>query len=86
VDEPDIGGQPAQAANLLFAAHALRDFGDSFVAIVLPAYLLALGFTPFAFGVPSCLTIATGLAFAASHANSRRYLRRNDPGPGAADT
>lgn len=35
----------------LFAARALRDFGDSFVAILLPAYLLALGFSPLAVGV-----------------------------------
>ena len=55
--------------NYLFAARALRDFGDSFVAILLPAYLLALGFTPLAVGVlatasllgSACLTIAAGL-------------------------
>ena len=55
--------------NCLFAARALRDFGDSFVAILLPAYLLALGFTPLAVGVlataallgSACLTIAAGL-------------------------
>lgn len=52
----------------LFAARALRDFGDSFVAILLPAYLLALGFTPLAVGVlatasllgSACLTIGAG--------------------------
>lgn len=55
--------------NKLFAARALRDFGDSFVAILLPAYLLALGFTPLEVGVlatasllgSACLTIAAGL-------------------------
>lgn len=55
--------------NCLFAARALRDFGDSFVAILLPAYLLALGFTPLAVGVlatvslsgSACLTIGAGL-------------------------
>ena len=30
----------------LFAARALRDFGDGFVAVLLPVYLLALGLTP----------------------------------------
>jgi MFS family permease len=57
------------AVNYLFAARALRDFGDGFVAILLPAYLLALGFTPFAVGVLATasllgsagLTIAAGL-------------------------
>ena len=52
----------------LFAARALRDFGDSFVAILLPAYLLALGFSPFAVGVlatasllgSACLTLGAG--------------------------
>lgn len=56
-------------ASYLFAARALRDFGDSFVAILLPAYLLALGFTPFEVGVLATasllgsagLTIAVGL-------------------------
>ncbi|MGH8505572.1 MAG: MFS transporter [Stenotrophobium sp.] len=55
--------------NCLYAARALRDFGDSFVAILLPAYLLALGFTPLAVGVlasvslfgSACLTILAGL-------------------------
>lgn len=56
----------------LFAARALRDFGDSFVAILLPAYLLALSFTPLEVGVlatasllgSACLTLATGLVAA----------------------
>ena len=69
MDELAVRGQHAHAANLLFAARALRDFGDSFVAILLPAYLLALGFTPFAVGVLATasllgsagLTVAAGL-------------------------
>lgn len=60
--------QPFPPVNYLFAARALRDFGDSFVAIVLPAYLLALGFSALAVGVlatasllgSACLTIAVG--------------------------
>jgi MFS family permease len=35
----------------LFAARALRDFGDGFVAVLLPAYLLALGFDSLQVGV-----------------------------------
>jgi hypothetical protein len=38
--------QRVHPATLLFAARALRDFGDGFVAVLLPAYLLALGFDP----------------------------------------
>jgi MFS family permease len=35
----------------LLAARALRDFGDGFVAVLLPVYLLALGFTPLQVGI-----------------------------------
>ena len=35
----------------LLAARGLRDFGDGFVAVLLPAYLLALGMTPLEVGV-----------------------------------
>jgi MFS family permease len=56
-------------AKYLLAARALRDFGDGFVAILLPVYLLALGFTPLAVGViatasllgSALLTIGVGL-------------------------
>src|SRR5215831_8002669 len=40
-----------QPAAYLFAARALRDFGDGFVAVLLPAYLLALGLTPLQVGI-----------------------------------
>ena len=35
---------------LLLGARGLRDFGDGFVAVLLPVYLLALGFSPFEVG------------------------------------
>ncbi|MBZ9789971.1 MFS transporter [Rhizobium sp. 3T7] len=38
-------------ATFLFAARALRDIGDGFVAVLLPIYLLALGFTALEVGV-----------------------------------
>ncbi len=38
-------------ATFLFAARALRDIGDGFVAVLLPIYLLALGCTPLEVGV-----------------------------------
>ncbi len=47
-------------ANLLpvFAARALRDFGDGFTAIVLPVYLTALGFDAFQIGVAATAALA----------------------------
>src|SRR5262245_39660380 len=35
----------------LFLARALRDMGDGFVSVLLPVYLLALGFTPLQVGL-----------------------------------
>src|SRR5215813_10268462 len=35
----------------LYAARAARGFGDGFAAIILPAYLLEIGFNPFQIGV-----------------------------------
>ena len=34
----------------LLAARALRDFGDGFVAVLLPVHLIALGFSPLEIG------------------------------------
>jgi len=56
------------ATTYLLMARALRDFGDGFVAVLLPVYLLALGFSPLQVGViattallgSALLTIATG--------------------------
>jgi MFS family permease len=56
-------------ATCLYAARALRDFGDGFVAIVLAVYLTALGFSPLQVGVlatvallgSSLVTLAVGL-------------------------
>lgn len=53
----------------LFAARALRDFGDGFVSVLLPVYLLALGFSALQVGVvataallgSALLTAAVGL-------------------------
>ena len=66
--------------HLLFAARALRDFGDGFAAVLLPAYLLALGMTPVEVGILStmsllgtaCLTLGAG--FLGSGHDRRRLL------------
>lgn len=64
----------------LFIARALRDFGDGFAAILLPAYLLALGMSAFEVGIIStvslfgtaCLT--TGVGFFGRGQDRRRLL------------
>jgi MFS family permease len=45
------------SATLLFAARAVRDFGDGFIAILLPVYLLALGLSPLNVGVLSTASL-----------------------------
>jgi MFS family permease len=49
-NEPRPAGHGAATPRLL-AARALRDFGDGFVAVLLPVYLTALGFSPLQVGV-----------------------------------
>ena len=59
----------SRAVAYLLAARALRDFGDGFVAVLLPVYLTALGFSPLEVGViataallgSALLTLAIGL-------------------------
>src|SRR5207244_11857423 len=43
----------AEGADILnlYAARAARGFGDGFAAIILPAYLLEIGFNPFQIGL-----------------------------------
>lgn len=69
-----------QPMTWVFAARSLRDFGDGFVAILLPVYLLALGFSPLQVGVvataslfgSALLTIIIG--FLGAHHDLRRLL------------
>ncbi|RWM28954.1 MFS transporter [Mesorhizobium sp.] len=49
--------QRIHPAIFLFAARALRDMGDSFVAVLLPVYLLALGYTPLQVGVIATVSL-----------------------------
>jgi MFS family permease len=57
---PDSETSDARSAVVahLLAARALRDFGDGFVAVLLPVYLTALGYSPLQVGV-----IATAALF-----------------------
>ena len=47
----------SHAAKCVFAARAIRDFGDGFVAVLLPAYLLSLGLSAFQVGVLATLAL-----------------------------
>ena len=49
--------QRVHPATYLFSVRALRDFGDGFVAVLLPAYLLALGFDPLQVGVVATVSL-----------------------------
>ena len=51
------GGPRVRPETWVNAARAVRDFGDGFVAILLPAYLLALGYDPLAVGVISTASL-----------------------------
>jgi MFS family permease len=64
-----VNGLRLDPGTCLLAARALRDFGDGFVALLLPVYLLALGLTPLEVGIVATasllgsafLTIGAGL-------------------------
>ena len=47
---PYTKSQPADVT-LLYAARGIRGFGDGFAVIILPAYLSAIGYTPFQIGI-----------------------------------
>ncbi|MFZ5791983.1 MAG: MFS transporter [Pseudomonadota bacterium] len=72
--------QRTRPATYLFAARALRDFGDGYVAVLLPAYLLALGLTPFEVGVIAALSLfgsallTIGAGFLGARYDHRRLL------------
>jgi MFS family permease len=54
---------PQRGVMLLFAARALRGFGDGFAIIVLPAYLSALGLTPGEIGFVASASLLGTAAF-----------------------
>jgi MFS family permease len=47
----------ADTARLIYAARALRDFGDGFIALLLPVYLAMRGFDAFEIGVLATLAL-----------------------------
>jgi MFS family permease len=67
-------------ATFLFSARALRDFGDGFVAVLLPVYLLALGFTPVQVGLIATASLlgsallTIGVGFLGAQRDHRQLL------------
>src|SRR3954463_4401634 len=51
----------------LYAARAARGFGDGFAAIILPAYLLELGFNPFEIGIVATAALLGSAAAAGAN-------------------
>jgi MFS family permease len=54
---PSAGWMPGSGAGLVLAARGLRAFADGFVAVLLPAYLLALGHGQLEVGLLSTATL-----------------------------
>ena len=52
-----VRGRQFNPLNCIFAARALRDFGDGFVAVLLPVYLTTIGFGAFEIGVVATLAL-----------------------------
>lgn len=67
-----------RATTHLFAARALRDLGDGFVAILLPVYLVGLGFSPLQVGIIAAVSLfgSAVLTIAVGFLGARRELRQ----------
>lgn len=77
--ESDSGIAPGlNPATCLFAARALRDFGDGFVAILLPVYLLELGYSPLQVGIIATASLfgSALLTIVVGFLGARRDLRQ----------
>lgn len=71
-------GRAIPPTTLLYAARAVRDFADGFVAVLLPAYLLGLGFDAFLVGVLATVALlgSSLLTFLAGLVGARYDHRR----------
>jgi MFS family permease len=64
----------------VFAARAIRDFGDGFIAVLLPVYLISLGHSAFDVGVVATLALfgsallTLGIGFLGAYHDPRRLL------------
>lgn len=61
--EPSPRAAPDRQIGSVYAARALRDFADGFVAVLLPVYLTALGLGPFEIGVLATAALAGSALF-----------------------
>ncbi len=52
-----MNGFPGPSLTPIYMARALRDFGDGFVAVLLPVYLIAIGLGAFEVGIVSTLAL-----------------------------
>src|SRR5215208_2196534 len=72
-----VSSTPSSCLNL---ARAFRDFGDGFVAVLLPVYLTALGLGAFEVGLVATLALlgsalmTLGIGFLGAKADQRRLL------------
>ncbi|HEU4377822.1 MAG TPA: MFS transporter [Hyphomicrobiaceae bacterium] len=55
--QPGRSSDAASTVRYIYAARALRDFGDGFIAILLPVYLTAIGLGPLEVGVVATLAL-----------------------------
>jgi MFS family permease len=68
------------SVSYLYAARALRDFGDGFVAVLLPVYLTALGLSAFEIGIVATAALlgsalmTLGIGFLGVRADQRKLL------------
>ncbi len=53
----DAATPDATSAHRIYAARAFRDFGDGFIAVLLPVYLIAIGMGPFEVGLIATLAL-----------------------------
>ena len=74
------GTARSSAIKHLLVARALRDFGDGFVAVLLPVYLIALGLSPFQVGLVATAAlfgsalVTLGIGMIGSRYDHRRLL------------
>src|ERR1700682_84497 len=77
--EPGATVNPSAVRHLL-VARGLRDFGDGFVAVLLPVYLIALGLSPFQVGIVATAALlgsallTMGIGMLGSRYDQRRLL------------
>jgi MFS family permease len=77
--QPNAAGSPAPGGLVfLLSARAVRDFGDGFVAVLLPVYLTMLGFSPFEVGgIATAALLGSALLTLGIGVIGSRHDRRN---------